>query len=51
VVSNLGGTPHQVTCPWCEGGGVRLPAHNAQARGGEDGGDDGDDDGGPDLVA
>jgi hypothetical protein len=31
VISNLGGTPQQVTCPWCEGGGVQLPEHNAQA--------------------
>ena len=31
VISNLGGTPQQVTCPWCEGGGVQLPEHDAQA--------------------
>ena len=31
VISNLGGTPQQVTCPWCEGGGARLPEHDAQA--------------------
>ncbi len=31
VISNLGGTPQQVTCPWCEGGGLRLPGHDAQA--------------------
>jgi hypothetical protein len=31
VISNLGGTAQQVTCPWCEGGGVQLPAHDAQA--------------------
>ena len=31
VISNLGGTPQQVTCPWCEGGGVFLPQHDAQA--------------------
>jgi DnaJ-class molecular chaperone len=30
VISNLGGAPQQVTCPWCEGGGVQLPEHNAQ---------------------
>ena len=24
VVSNLGGTPHEVTCPWCEGTGRRA---------------------------
>jgi hypothetical protein len=32
VISNLGGTPSTVTCPWCEGGGVRLPGIDAQAR-------------------
>jgi DnaJ-class molecular chaperone len=31
VISNLGGTAQQVTCPWCEGGGVQIPAHDAQA--------------------
>lgn len=31
VISNLGGTPQQVMCPWCEGGGVQLPEHDAQA--------------------
>lgn len=31
VISNLGGTAQQVTCPWCEGGGVQLPEHDAQA--------------------
>ena len=31
VVSNSGGEPHQVTCPWCEGGGVTIPDHDAQA--------------------
>jgi DnaJ-class molecular chaperone len=30
VISNLGGTPQTVTCPWCEGGGVQLPDHDAQ---------------------
>ena len=32
VISSLGGTPSSVTCPWCEGGGVRLPDVDAQAR-------------------
>ena len=32
VISNLGGTPSTVTCPWCGGGGVRLPEVDAQAR-------------------
>jgi hypothetical protein len=31
VISNLGGEPHDVTCPWCEGSGDRLPGHDAQA--------------------
>ena len=31
VISNLGGTPQEVTCPWCEGGGIWLPEHDAQA--------------------
>ena len=31
VISNLGGTAHEVTCPWCEGAGVLTPGHDAQA--------------------
>ena len=31
VISNLGGTTSTVTCPWCTGGGVRLPDVDAQA--------------------
>jgi len=31
VISNLGGTPSRVTCPWCGGGGVRVPGIDAQA--------------------
>ncbi len=31
VISNLGGTPSTVTCPWCGGGGVRLSDVDAQA--------------------
>jgi DnaJ-class molecular chaperone len=31
VVSNLGGEPSQVTCPWCEGSGEQLRGHDAQA--------------------
>jgi DnaJ-class molecular chaperone len=30
VISNLGGTPHQVTCPWCGGDGVFHPGRDAQ---------------------
>jgi DnaJ-class molecular chaperone len=35
VISNLGGTPSEVTCPWCEGGGARIAGIDAQARWGE----------------
>jgi DnaJ-class molecular chaperone len=31
VISNLGGEPHEQPCPWCDGGGVVLPDHDAQA--------------------
>jgi DnaJ-class molecular chaperone len=31
VISNLGGSPHEVTCPWCEGTGQLIPGHDAQA--------------------
>jgi DnaJ-class molecular chaperone len=31
VISNLGGTPQTVTCPWCEGSGVYDGQHDAQA--------------------
>jgi hypothetical protein len=31
VISNLGGTPSEVPCPWCEGTGVRVPGIDAQA--------------------
>jgi len=31
LISNLGGTPSQVTCPWCEGTGTQIPGHDAQA--------------------
>lgn len=32
VISNLGGDARPVPCPWCEGSGVRLVGHDAQAR-------------------
>jgi DnaJ-class molecular chaperone len=32
VVSNLGGSPNPVPCPWCDGTGTQLPEHDAQAR-------------------
>jgi DnaJ-class molecular chaperone len=31
VISGLGGTPHEVRCPWCEGTGVRIADVDAQA--------------------
>jgi DnaJ-class molecular chaperone len=31
LISNLGGTPSEVTCPWCAGGGVRIPGTDAQS--------------------
>jgi DnaJ-class molecular chaperone len=31
VISNLGGSPSEVTCPWCEGTGTFIPGHDAQA--------------------
>lgn len=38
VISGLGGTPHEVDCPWCDGTGQFIPEHDAQAarRGAED---------------
>jgi len=30
LISNLGGTPSKVTCPWCQGGGMRLADADAQ---------------------
>src|SRR4051794_15588226 len=31
VVSNLGGTPKTVTCPWCRGTGMRIADNDAQS--------------------
>jgi DnaJ-class molecular chaperone len=31
VISNLGGSPSELACPWCEGTGTRPPGHDAQA--------------------
>ena len=30
VTSCLGGTPHAIPCPWCDGTGVTIPGRNAQ---------------------
>jgi hypothetical protein len=31
VISNLGGTPKTVTCPWCDGSGKRIEGIDAQS--------------------
>ena len=31
VISNLGGSPSTLPCPWCEGTGRLIPEHDAQA--------------------
>jgi DnaJ-class molecular chaperone len=31
LISNLGGEPSTLPCPWCEGTGVQIPGHDAQA--------------------
>jgi len=31
VISNLGGEPRKVACPWCQGTGVRTAGVDAQA--------------------
>ena len=31
LISGLGGTPHEVRCPWCEGTGTRIAGIDAQA--------------------
>ena len=35
VISNLGGTPRTVTCPWCGGSGEFQPGRDAQVAGAE----------------
>lgn len=30
VISGLGGTPHDVVCPWCRGSGERVRGIDAQ---------------------
>jgi hypothetical protein len=52
VISNLGGTPKTVTCPWCGGGGIRIADVDAQAKWREADPDvDPPDDGPPDDAA
>ncbi len=36
VTSSLGGEPHEVTCPWCDGTGRFQSGHDAQAAGGQE---------------
>jgi len=35
VISNLGGSPKTVPCPWCEGTGLRPAEIDAQAHWGQ----------------
>jgi len=42
LISNLGGTPSKVSCPWCQGSGVRTPGIDAQAHWGAESGEDAD---------
>ena len=37
LTSGLGGTPHEVSCPWCEGTGSRIPGIDAQEHPAESG--------------
>ena len=30
LTSGLGGEPHEVQCPWCQGSGRRVPGIDAQ---------------------
>jgi DnaJ-class molecular chaperone len=30
LISNLGGEPHEVVCPWCGGSGKFVPGRDAQ---------------------
>ena len=38
LISGLGGSPHEVTCPWCGGSGTFAPGRNAQEEGPADAG-------------
>jgi len=33
LVSNAGGEPHPIVCPWCEGSGSVIAEHDAQEAG------------------
>ena len=33
LISNLGGSGHPVSCPWCEGTGAFQAGHDAQSSG------------------
>lgn len=33
LISKTGGAEHEVTCPWCEGGGLTIAGHDAQEAG------------------
>ena len=32
LISNAGGEPHEVPCPWCEGTTKFIPEHDAQEK-------------------
>jgi hypothetical protein len=52
VISNLGGQPERVRCPWCGGSGIRGQIGDAQARWLEQGeGGGARKDGPPDTAA
>jgi hypothetical protein len=42
VISNLGGTPKSIACPWCEGSGTRIAAHDTQSPWKKDGNAEGE---------
>ncbi len=47
VISNLGGTPSTVACPWCKGSGIRQAGVDAQEAWRESDPSDGGGDEGP----
>jgi hypothetical protein len=51
VISNLGGTPSTIPCPWCRGGGVRVPDVDAQAQWLEQAPDQAEPDAAPEPAA